>query len=169
MYHVTHAPFASARILLQVFCITSALSPKFLHLKFALVVRGSNEEIVFEAAVYIAGPAEELRSIAASLQEDGVFARELDTLGLAFHSPALDPLLPELSKGELIIQATGSPILGFPRIPAGICSDMSISAVQEMLPNVIDCHLLMIPRAHFGNFLTLYSTTKLKASPEFQK
>lgn len=49
-----------------------------------------------------AGPAEELREIAASLQEQKVFARELDTLGLAYHSPALDPLLPELQQGTAL-------------------------------------------------------------------
>ena len=50
-----------------------------------------------------AGPADELRTIAASLQKQGVFARELDTLGLAYHSPALDPLLPELQQGKAFI------------------------------------------------------------------
>lgn len=46
-----------------------------------------------------AGPEEELRKITQQLQADGVFVREVETLGLAFHSPALDPLLPELKKG----------------------------------------------------------------------
>jgi len=47
----------------------------------------------------LAGPAEEVRKIAEALKAEGVFVREVETLGLAFHSPALDPLLPELRQG----------------------------------------------------------------------
>ena len=47
-----------------------------------------------------AGPAGDVLSIIETLKDEGVFAREVDTLGLAFHSPALDPLLPELTQGR---------------------------------------------------------------------
>lgn len=56
---------------------------------------------IHENLLHHTGPAGELRGIAASLQEEGIFARELDTLGLAFHSPALDPLLPQLLQSRL--------------------------------------------------------------------
>ena len=49
---------------------------------------------------YLAGPAEEVRKIAEALKAEGVFVREVETLGLAFHSPALEPLLPELRQGH---------------------------------------------------------------------
>ena len=38
-----------------------------------------------------AGPQEELSALCAKLKEEGVFVRELDTLGIAYHSPALMP------------------------------------------------------------------------------
>ena len=47
-----------------------------------------------------AGPAADVLSIIETLKEEGIFAREVETLGLAFHSPALDPLLPELTQGR---------------------------------------------------------------------
>ena len=49
-----------------------------------------------------AGPAGDVLGIVETLKEEGVFAREVDTLGLAFHSPALDPLLPELTQGRAL-------------------------------------------------------------------
>jgi hypothetical protein len=47
----------------------------------------------------LTGPAKELRKITEALKAEGVFVKEVETLGLAFHSPALDPLLPELRQG----------------------------------------------------------------------
>ena len=38
-----------------------------------------------------AGPEAELAPLVAKLKEEGVFVRELNTLGIAYHSPALDP------------------------------------------------------------------------------
>ena len=38
-----------------------------------------------------AGPQAELAPLVAKLREEGVFVRELSTLGIAYHSPALDP------------------------------------------------------------------------------
>ena len=38
-----------------------------------------------------AGPQAELAPLVAKLKEKGVFVRELNTLGIAYHSPALDP------------------------------------------------------------------------------
>ena len=46
-----------------------------------------------------AGPAPALRGLLEQLKADSVFVRELDTLGIAYHSPALEPLLPELKQG----------------------------------------------------------------------
>lgn len=47
-----------------------------------------------------AGPADEIGCIIKDLQQEGVFVREVETLGLAYHSPALEPLLPFLKKGR---------------------------------------------------------------------
>lgn len=38
-----------------------------------------------------AGPQAELAPLVAKLREEGVFVRDLSTLGIAYHSPALDP------------------------------------------------------------------------------
>ena len=43
-----------------------------------------------------AGPEEELSDLCAKLKEEGVFVRELDTLGIAYHSPALIPFCDRL-------------------------------------------------------------------------
>lgn len=45
------------------------------------------------------GPKEELQPLLEALKEEGVFVRELSTCDVAYHSPLLDPLLPELSAG----------------------------------------------------------------------
>ena len=42
------------------------------------------------------GPADELRPLLEALVGQGVFVRELDTRGAAFHSPLLEPTLPAL-------------------------------------------------------------------------
>lgn len=46
-----------------------------------------------------AGPEAEVRSVMKSLSEDSVFVREVDSRGLAYHSPALDSQMGELRKG----------------------------------------------------------------------
>jgi hypothetical protein len=45
------------------------------------------------------GPEEDLKPLLEQLKTEGVFVRELDTRGLAFHSPVLQPHLPELRTG----------------------------------------------------------------------
>ena len=47
-----------------------------------------------------AGPAKELRALLQLLQADDVFVKELDTKGMAFHSPALLPTLLPLRTGR---------------------------------------------------------------------
>ncbi|KAK9904717.1 hypothetical protein WJX75_001194 [Coccomyxa subellipsoidea] len=48
--------------------------------------------------VTLAGPAEELAPLCAKLKDEGVFVRELDTLGIAYHSPALNPFCDKLRR-----------------------------------------------------------------------
>ena len=48
-----------------------------------------------------AGPEEDLKPLLEVLKAEGVFVRELDTRGLAFHSPILQGHLPELQAGAL--------------------------------------------------------------------
>lgn len=48
------------------------------------------------------GPKEELQPLLEALKEEGVFVRELSTCDVAYHSPLLDPLLPELSAGASV-------------------------------------------------------------------
>ncbi|CAK0731645.1 hypothetical protein CVIRNUC_000023 [Coccomyxa viridis] len=48
--------------------------------------------------VTLSGPADQLSPLVAKLAADGVFTREVDTLGIAYHSPALQPLTTELRK-----------------------------------------------------------------------
>ncbi len=45
-----------------------------------------------------AGPAAQLSPLCAQLKEEGVFVRELDTLGIAYHSPALNPFADKLRR-----------------------------------------------------------------------
>ena len=45
------------------------------------------------------GPAAQLEPLATQLKAEGVFVRELDTRGAAFHSPCLDATLPKLRQG----------------------------------------------------------------------
>ena len=51
------------------------------------------------ACLGCAGPAEQLQPFVAKLAGEGVFTREVNTLGIAYHSPALEPLTEELGKG----------------------------------------------------------------------
>ncbi|EIE22203.1 ketoacyl-synt-domain-containing protein [Coccomyxa subellipsoidea C-169] len=44
----------------------------------------------------LSGPEADLKPLLEQLKADGVFVRELDTRGLAYHSPILQPHLPEL-------------------------------------------------------------------------
>lgn len=50
--------------------------------------------------LFHAGPEEELQPLLEALKAEGVFVRELSTCGVAYHSPLLDPLLPQLTAGE---------------------------------------------------------------------
>ena len=52
-----------------------------------------------------AGPEEDIKPLLEELKAEGVFVRELDTRGLAFHSPVLQPHLAELKEGAA--SATG--------------------------------------------------------------
>ena len=47
----------------------------------------------------IAGPAAELEPLLAKLKAEEVFVRELDTLGIAYHSPGLRAYADELAAG----------------------------------------------------------------------
>ena len=46
------------------------------------------------------GPEDEIKPLLEQLKAEGVFVRELDTRGLAFHSPVLQSHLGELKEGE---------------------------------------------------------------------
>ena len=47
-----------------------------------------------------AGPAEEVRALVKQLDSENIFARALETNGVPYHSPVLDPLLKELDECE---------------------------------------------------------------------
>ena len=47
-----------------------------------------------------AGPAEEVKALVKELDTEGIFARALDTNGVPYHSPQLDPLLKELESSK---------------------------------------------------------------------
>ena len=57
-------------------------------------------DIDFGVCRAAAGPAAELRPLLDELLGNGVFVRELDTNGNAFHSPMLAPTLPQLRACE---------------------------------------------------------------------
>lgn len=48
----------------------------------------------------LAGPADALSPLLAALKAEKVFVREVDTLGVAYHSPALLPFAEDLRAGE---------------------------------------------------------------------
>ena len=52
------------------------------------------------ANVTLSGPAAALQPLLDALKAEGAFVRELDTLGIAYHSPALDAFGDELRAGE---------------------------------------------------------------------
>ena len=54
-----------------------------------------------------AGPEAELAPLVAKLKEEGVFVRELNTLGIAYHSPALDPFCGRLRTRAPFCEGTG--------------------------------------------------------------
>lgn len=45
------------------------------------------------------GPKKELQPLLEALKAEGVFVRALSTCEVAYHSPLLDPVLPQLSAG----------------------------------------------------------------------
>lgn len=51
-----------------------------------------------EETVTISGPAETVNNFVAELQAKGVFAREVKTAGVAFHSYFMKAVAPELKK-----------------------------------------------------------------------
>ena len=55
---------------------------------------------VAECIGAVTGPEEEIKPLLEQLKAEGVFVRELDTRGLAFHSPVLQSHLGELKEGE---------------------------------------------------------------------
>ncbi|CAL8464659.1 g4194 [Coccomyxa elongata] len=57
--------------------------------------------------VTLAGPAEELAPLCAKLKDEGVFVRELDTLGIPYHSPALEPFSDKLRR--VLTAVVGAP------------------------------------------------------------
>ena len=48
----------------------------------------------------VAGPAAELEPLLAKLRAEEVFVRELDTLGIAYHSPSLRAYGEDLAAGK---------------------------------------------------------------------
>ena len=50
------------------------------------------------------GPAGEVKKILRNLEAEGIFNRALDTNSVPYHSPSLDPLLPELQSCMLMQQ-----------------------------------------------------------------
>ena len=58
------------------------------------------EDVAGLTCAILAGPEEDIKPLLEQLKAENVFVRELDTRGLAFHSPVLQPHLGELKKGE---------------------------------------------------------------------
>lgn len=56
------------------------------------------------ADVCSAGPAEEVKAFVKQLDMENIFARALDTSGVPYHSPQLDPLLAELDRSKYNFQ-----------------------------------------------------------------
>ena len=50
-------------------------------------------------SVVVAGPAEEVSGLLEKLLAEGVFTKAVDTQGIAYHSPLLQPLTEELRAG----------------------------------------------------------------------
>ena len=75
-----------------------------------------------KSSVYCAGPVNEVRAFLRQLEEEDVFNRALDTNGVPYHSPVLQPLLPELTKCML-------PAL----LPCSCLDHLAIAASQEAL------------------------------------
>ena len=53
----------------------------------------------------LAGPADALSPLLAALKAEKVFVREVDTLGVAYHSPALLPFAEDLRSGRAWMHA----------------------------------------------------------------
>lgn len=49
-----------------------------------------------EDSVTVSGPADAIKKFVADLQEDGIFAKEVNSSGRAFHSYFMAPIGPEL-------------------------------------------------------------------------
>ena len=47
-----------------------------------------------------AGPTADVKAFVSQLESEGIFARALETNGVPYHSPVLEPLLAELSESE---------------------------------------------------------------------
>jgi hypothetical protein len=56
--------------------------------------------VMCEASLRYVGPAMELTPLLKKLADEGVFVRELDTKGQAFHSLMLRPTIPDLTESE---------------------------------------------------------------------
>ena len=54
---------------------------------------------VINALLACAGPAADMAPLLEALKAEGVFVREVDTLGIAYHSPALEAFSAELRAG----------------------------------------------------------------------
>jgi hypothetical protein len=48
--------------------------------------------------IHPAGPEEELKPFLQTLKNENIFVKEVDTLGIAYHSPALEPFSGTLKK-----------------------------------------------------------------------
>ena len=69
----------------------------------------------------VSGPAEDVRAFLKELDAEGIFARALDTNGVPYHSPRLEPLLPELDSGQLLYyQAFDFLLLTFSELQAKV-------------------------------------------------
>ena len=69
---------------------------------------------------WLAGPADALSPLLAALKEEKVFVREVDTLGVAYHSPALLPFAEDLRAGGAAWAAThDDPLDACNHVPCG--------------------------------------------------
>ena len=54
--------------------------------------------IISKNLVMVSGPADSVAKFSAELQNEGVFARAIDTGGIAFHSPHMSQVVPALKE-----------------------------------------------------------------------
>lgn len=73
----------------------------------------------------VSGPAEAVRAFLKELDAEGIFARALETNGVPYHSPRLEPLLPELDAGQS--KVFKSAYVSYRRLTAGCFTIFELS------------------------------------------